>query len=237
MIRGLVVGIVTENQDPDKMHRIKVQYPVDSGEGVSSSWVRMISPMAGNSRGLVMLPEVGTEVVLGFAYNSLSPYVLGAVYNGGDDAPENYHNDDGNNDKRVLWSRNDHLVIFDDTEGAEKVEFAAKASAALDVTSGPVWISHDAAEKTITVNTEKNIILEAKETISFKCKDFKLKTDATVAMEGGQQAVFKSGSSTEIKSSSTQSYKAGKVDINPPAPAPSPKPHIDTPPHSHPPMK
>jgi uncharacterized protein involved in type VI secretion and phage assembly len=237
MIRGLVVGIVTDNQDPDKMHRIKVQFPVDSGEGVSSSWVRMISPMAGNSRGLVMLPEVGTEVVLGFAYNSLSPYVLGAVYNGGDDAPDNYHNDDGNNDKRVIWSRNDHLVIFDDTSGAEKIEIGATASSALDVTSGPVWISNDAAEKTITINSEKNIILEAKETISLKCKDFKLETDATVAMEGGQKAVFKSGSSTDIKSSSTQSYKAGKVDINPPAPAPSPKPHKDTPPHSHPPMK
>jgi uncharacterized protein involved in type VI secretion and phage assembly len=236
MIRGLVVGVVTENQDPDKMHRIKVQYPVDSGEGVSSSWVRMISPMAGNSRGLVMLPEVGTEVVLGFAYNSLSPYVLGAVYNGGDDAPENYHNDDGNNDKRVIWSRNDHLVIFDDTAGAEKVEIGATAGSALDVKSGPVWISNDAAEKTITINSDKNIILEAKETISLKCKDFELKTDATVAMEGGQKAVFKSGSSTDINSSSTQSYKAGKVDINPPAPAPSPKPHKDTPPHSHPPM-
>ncbi len=237
MIRGLVVGIVTDNQDPEKMHRIKVDYPVDSGEGVGSSWVRMIAPMAGNSRGLVMLPEVGTEVVLGFAYNSLSPYVLGAVYNGGDDAPENYHNDDGNNDKRVLWSRNDHLVIFDDTAGAEKVEIGAKASSALDVTSGPVWISNDAAEKTITVKAEKNIILEAKETISVKCKDFKLKTDMTIAKEGGQSAAFKSGSSTTIKSSATQSYKASKVDINPPAPAASPKPHTPTPPHSHPPMK
>ncbi len=237
MIRGIVVGIVTDNKDPEKMHRVKVDFPVDSGEGVGSSWVRMMSPMAGNSRGLVMLPEVGTEVVLGFAYNSLSPYVLGAVYNGGDDAPENYHNDDGNNDKRVLWSRNDHLVIFDDTAGAEKIEIGATASSALDVTSGPVWISNDAAEKVMTIKTEKNIILEAKETISIKCKDFKLETDMTIAKEAGQKAAFKSGSKTTIKSSSTQTFKAGKVDINPPAPPGPPKPTKPVPPHKHPPMK
>ena len=72
--------------------------------------------MAGKNRGWVSIPEIGTEVVISFAYRSLQPYILGAVYNGGDDKPEPYKNDDGNNDKRVFWSRNDHMLIFDDTE-------------------------------------------------------------------------------------------------------------------------
>ena len=237
MINGLVVGIVVDNKDPDKMNRVLVQYPVDSGEQVNSSWVRMCMPMAGNSRGMVMLPEIGTEVVLAFAYRSMSPYVLGAVYNGGDDTPEPYKNDDGNNDKRVFWSRNDHMVIFDDTSGAEKVEIAAKAGGRLDVKSGPIYQSADAVEKTLTTYSDKHIIIEAKETISIKCKDFKLETDMTIAMEAGSKGVFKSGSSTEIKSSATQDYKASKVDINPPAPCGPPKPPKPLPPHRHPPMK
>ena len=73
MINGVVVGIVTDNKDPDKMHRVKVQYPVDSGEKVESSWCRMMSPMAGAFRGLVMLPDVGTEVVLMFHGRTLAP--------------------------------------------------------------------------------------------------------------------------------------------------------------------
>ncbi len=235
MINGLVVGVVVDNKDPDKMNRVRVKYPVDSDQEVESSWVRLMSPMAGGCRGLVMLPEIGTEVVLGFAYRTLTPYVLGAVYNGADDAPENYHNNDGNNDKRVLWSRNDHLVIFDDTAGAEKVELAATAPTALDVKSGPIWHSLDSAEKTVHTYADKHIILEAKETISVKCKDFKLKTSATVAVEAGQTAAFKSGSSTKIQSSSTQTYKAGKVDINPPGPAATPGSPKPTPPHKHPP--
>jgi len=237
MINGMVVGIVTDNKDPDGMHRIQVKFPVDSGEELLSSWCRMCSPMGGNSRGLVMLPDIGTEVVLLFAYRSMSPYVLGGVYNGGDDTPDPYKNDDGDNNKRVFWSRNDHMVIFDDTSGAEKVELGAKAGSRLDVTSAPIYNQADAVEKTVTIFADKNIIIEAKETISIKCKDFKLEADATVAMEAGQKGVFKSGSSTDIKSDATQDYTASKVDLNPPAPAGPPKPVIATPSHRHPPMK
>lgn len=237
MINGLVVGIVTDNKDPDKMHRVMVQYPVDSGDEVKSSWCRMCSPMGGNSRGLVMLPDIGTEVVLAFAYRSMSPYVLGGVYNGNADLPEPYKNDDDENNKRVFWSRNDHMVIFDDTKGKEKVEFGAKAGTRLDVKSGPIYHSADAPEKTITTYSDKHIIIEAKETISVKCKDFKLETQQTIAMEAGQTGAFKSGSSTKIQSSSTQSYKASKVDINPPAPGATPKPPKAIPAHRHPPRK
>lgn len=233
MINGLVIGIVTDNVDPDGMHRVMVEFPVDSGEGVKSSWARMMSPMGGTSRGLVILPDIGTEVVLMYAYRSMTPYILGAVYNGGDDKPEPYKNDDSNNDKRVFWSRNDHMVIFDDTAGAEKVEVAAAAPTRLDVRSGPLWVSANSAEKTVEEYSDKNIVWEAVETISFKCKDFKLETDSTIAMEAGSKGIMKSGSSTTMKSGSTQKYKAGKVDVNPPGSVPNPDPPLALPPHKH----
>ena len=62
MINGCVVGIVEDNRDPDGMHRVLVRFPVD--DGVKSSWCRMVTPMGGANRGLVMLPDVGTEVLL-----------------------------------------------------------------------------------------------------------------------------------------------------------------------------
>ena len=196
MVNGIVVGIVLDNVDPDKMHRVLVKFPVDSGEELKSSWCRMMSPMAGKLRGLVMLPDIGTEVVLAFAYRTMSPYIIGAVYNGKDDKPEPYHNDDSNNDKRVFWSRNDHMVIFDDTAGAEKIELGAQASSRLDVTSAPIYQQLDSAQKTITEYCDKDTIWEGVETISIKCKDFKLETDMTIAIEAGQTMIAKSGTST-----------------------------------------
>ncbi len=237
MINGLVVGTVVDNKDPDKMNRIMVQYPVDSGKKVNSSWCRMCSPMAGNSRGMVMLPEVGTEVVLVFAYRSMSPYVLGAVYNGGEDTPEPYKNDDGNNDKRVFWSRNDHMVIFDDTGGGEKVELGAKASGRLDVTSAPIYQQADAAAKVVTTHSDKHIIIEAKETISLKCKNFELTAEGVIEMEAGQKAAFKSGKSTNVKAAGEMKTTASKIIFNPPSPPPPPKPALALPTHRHAPKK
>ncbi len=237
MIRGTVVGIVVDNVDPDGMHRVKVEFPVDSDEGLQSSWARMLSPMAGKDRGLVMLPEIGTEVVLAFAYQTMSPYVLGAVYNGGDDKPEPYHNDDENDDKRAYWSRNDHMILFDDTAGAEKVELGAQATTRLDITSGVIWQSLDSSQKTITEYCDGDTEWEAIENISFKCTDFKLEASQTISMEAGQTGRFKSGQSTKIESGSTQKYEAGIVQINPSAPPPDPDPPLDLPEHKHPPTK
>jgi uncharacterized protein involved in type VI secretion and phage assembly len=235
MINGLVVGTVIDNKDPSGMHRVKVQYPVDSEEALKSSWCRMCSPMAGKQRGLVILPDIDSEVVIAFAYRSMSPYIVGAVYNGKTDKPEPYRNDDENNDKRVFWSRNDHMVIFDDTEGAEKVELGAQASTRLDVASAPIYQSMDSAEKTITVYCEKDSEIEAVESISIKCTDFKLETDATVKMDAKTSAIFKSGSSASIDTSGNQNYKATKVDVNPSGPVADPQSPLDTPSHSHPP--
>ncbi len=238
MVNGIVVGIVLENQDPDGMHRVLVKYPVESGEELKSSWCRMMSPMSGKNRGLVILPDKGTEVVLMFAYRSMSPIIMGGVYNGKDDKPEPYHNDDSNDDKRVFWSRNDHMVIFDDTSGAEKIEIGAQASSRLDVTSAPIYQQLKSAEKTINEYCDKDTIHEAKETYSIKCKDFKLEASQTVAIGAHQTASTKSKTSTSIKTpSSTQIYKASRVDINPSAPPADPQKALATPTHKHPPTK
>ena len=236
MINGLVIGTVVDNKDPNGQHRVLVQYRVESEEQLNSSWCRMCSPMAGKQRGLVILPDIGTEVVIVFAYRSMSPYILGGVYNGTEDKPEPYHNDDGNNDKRIFWSRNDHMVIFDDTEGAEKFEIGAQASSRMDVTSAPIYQSMDAVEKTITMYCEKDSEMEAVETISIKCKDFVLEAEETVKMESDSSGIFKAGSSASIESGGNQTYKgSSRVDINPSAGTGDPQEPLETPEHRHPP--
>jgi len=237
MLNGAVVGIVIDNVDPDKMHRVKVQFPVDSGDGLDSSWCRMMSPMAGKDRGLVILPDIGTEVVLMFAYRTLSPYIMGAVYNGSDDKPEPYHNDDANDDKRVFWSRNDHMVIFDDTAGAERVDFGAQAGGRLDVTSAPIYHTLESAKMVISEYCGGNTKLEAKNTLSVKCKDFTLDASQTVKLDAKVKAAFAAGQKASITSSGNQVYQAAQVAVNPGSPPPPPDPPLALPAHSHPPTK
>jgi uncharacterized protein involved in type VI secretion and phage assembly len=57
-VYGVVVGIVTNNQDPEKLGRVKVKYPWLS-DSEESHWARMATLMAGKDRGSFYLPEVG----------------------------------------------------------------------------------------------------------------------------------------------------------------------------------
>jgi phage protein D len=80
--RRIVVGVVSNNQDPDGLGRVRVRYPAldDSHEGW---WARVVTPGAGATRGLASLPLVGDEVLVAFEHNNEQhPYILGSVFNG-----------------------------------------------------------------------------------------------------------------------------------------------------------
>ena len=79
---SMVVGVVTQTEDPDGLGRVRVQYPA-LGDDAEGWWARIASPAAGTSRGLLMMPVAGDEVVLAFEQGDpRRPYVLGAVWNG-----------------------------------------------------------------------------------------------------------------------------------------------------------
>jgi uncharacterized protein involved in type VI secretion and phage assembly len=80
----LVIGLVTNNQDPDNMGRVRVKYPALSDD-VEGTWARIATPSAGNARGMLMLPVVGEEVLVGFEHDDTTrPYVIGSLFNGTD---------------------------------------------------------------------------------------------------------------------------------------------------------
>jgi uncharacterized protein involved in type VI secretion and phage assembly len=79
---GVVVGVVTQTDDPEGLGRVRVRYPA-LGEDAEGWWARIAAPAAGTSRGLLMMPVAGDEVVLAFEQgDSRRPYVLGSVWNG-----------------------------------------------------------------------------------------------------------------------------------------------------------
>ena len=53
---GSIVGLVTDNKDPDGLYRVKVQYAVPSGD-ILANWARVKTLMAGPERGWACLPQ------------------------------------------------------------------------------------------------------------------------------------------------------------------------------------
>ena len=80
-LAGLVCGVVTNSKDPDSKGKVKVALPWLSPD-YESDWARVVQLGAGRRSGLVFLPEVGDEVLLGFEFGDpRRPYVIGGLIN------------------------------------------------------------------------------------------------------------------------------------------------------------
>ena len=193
---SVVVGIVTNNQDPEEQGRVKVRFPWLADQ-VESQWARVASPMAGNERGMFFLPEVNDEVVVGFEQGDMNhPYVLGALWNGVDKPPET--NSDGKNNIRKITSRSGHEIIFgdDSTTRKEKVEIHTKAGhrILLDDSAGQekIEIKDRTGNNFIKMDSVQNSI-----DISSAMK-LKIKAQ-TVEIEAGAMMTVKSGATLTIQ--------------------------------------
>ena len=81
---GLYPALVADIVDPEHLGRVQVRFPWlgEAGQDVRA-WATLLSPYADNDQGLLALPEVDSQVVVGFeAGNLRRPYVVGACWNG-----------------------------------------------------------------------------------------------------------------------------------------------------------
>jgi uncharacterized protein involved in type VI secretion and phage assembly len=122
---GLVPGVVSDARDPLKLGRVRLTFPW-LAKDFTSGWARVVQPGAGRARGSVVLPEVGDEVLVGFAGGDLdTPYVIGGLYNGKDTPPElSVPPVDGSTGQiavRGLVSRTGHRLELVDSPSADGV--------------------------------------------------------------------------------------------------------------------
>ena len=203
---GIVEAIVIDNapQEDDKKGCVKVKFPL-LPEAPESFWARLVMPMAGKKRGWMTIPEIDDEVIVAFMHGDFNnAIVLGAVYNGVDVPP--YANEDGENNLRVFQSRSGHRLTFDDTAGSERIE--------LILHNEEIKIIWDSANKQVSVYSGKDIIIEAKEKIEMKCKDFIVEASNTVNLKSGGNMKMEAGGSMNQESSSTFTVKGSLVKIN-----------------------
>ncbi|MEL6882726.1 MAG: phage baseplate assembly protein V, partial [Cyanobacteria bacterium J06607_10] len=109
-----LVGIVTDNEDPDNLGRVKVKFPTLT-EDHNSNWARVVSMGAANGRGFDCLPEIDDEVLVAFEHGDIHrPYILGGVWNGEDVPPNGVDKNvqDGKVRLRTIQTRTGHKIQF-----------------------------------------------------------------------------------------------------------------------------
>ena len=233
-VSGVMNAVVTATTDPEHQGRVKVMFPALSDD-YETWWARTVQAGAGASRGAVVLPEVGDEVLVAFGHGSFQqPFVLGGLYNGKDtpDKPWGDHvgGTDGAVKRRAFASRSGMVVEFLESPdgeqltlstngGAQRITLTQKGEAAVEIVSeGPVSVT---AKKDVTVTTASgdvkisgaNVAVEAKSKLELK--------GATVTITGTTKAdltapnVKVSGdASAEVSGGATTTIRGGLVRIN-----------------------
>ena len=195
-LNGVAPAVVTNNQDPEGLGRVKVRFPWLSDDN-ETDWVRVATLMAGPERGSFFLPEVGDEVLVAFEHGDINaPYVIGVLWNGQQKPPET--NSDGKNNIRKIRSRSGHEIVFndDDTAKKEKIEIHTKAGhrIVLDDSAGGEKI--EIVDKT---GSNKIVIDSVKNSISIECgMQLKIKAQ-TVEIEGTASLTLKSNAVLTIQ--------------------------------------
>jgi phage protein D len=212
----LVVGVVTNNQDPDDGSRVRVKYPTldDQNEG---AWARVVAVGAGPSRGQLMLPQVGDEVLVGFeGGDPHKPYILGALWNG-KDKPLKEHWDpkkSGKPDGSYVLRSPKHI----DMAAVEEVVIKADKDMTVEVKG----TSTETVEKTQQMTVKQSFKLDAATELTLVCGQAKivLKKDGTINIEGGnvtvsgQMGATVKGSKVDVQGTGPVTVKGATVAIN-----------------------
>ena len=192
---GVQTAIIVDNNDPDKMGRVKVSFQWDSGN-TNSFWARVVQPMAGNNYGVYFVPEIGDEVLVAFSNNNLDhPVVLGSMYNGEKKQVDCY---DADNYIKNIKTKGGNEIKFSDKPGEEEVLIISKK---------------DSENKIIlTLKDNGKITIQSIGKIELIAPEIDLHANKTLSLKGGEVNI--TGTKINIKSDSDLNLKGVQTKIN-----------------------
>jgi len=193
-IYGAVVGLVTNNKDPEKLGRVKVKFPWMTNDE-ESQWARLATLDAGKNRGTWWIPEINDEVLCIFEHGDINfPYVIGGLWNGKDTPPTTGRagdfNQDGKDNLRFIKSRDDHLLIFEEPRGIT-----------LQTASGHVIDMHEGAGGNASAHPA-GITAETRNKHKLVMEKGGANSSVTLKSEGKAELRFEDSPSREVRLSS-----------------------------------
>jgi uncharacterized protein involved in type VI secretion and phage assembly len=186
---GVVIGIVADLDDPEQLGRVRVKLPHLNDE--LSDWSRLASPLGGKNRGWFLRPEKDDEVLVACEHGDpRRTYVVGSLWSKVDPPPA----DDGkkvDNNWRFFQSRSGHLLKFDDTSGAERIEIVGKGGQhklVIDVSGKKIEISCSSGDIAVSAPSGK-LSIDASQ-VEIKAKTtMNIEADGSMTIRGKTVAI------------------------------------------------
>ena len=233
-IYGTMIGMMTDNVNPEGEYKVRVRFPTLPGDG-ASWWCRISTYGASkNGMGMFMLPEIDDEVLVVFNNGDVQQgIIIGTLWNGVDKPA--YSNKDASsktdrfqsndakfrgpveakkNDIRSFSSRQKHELVFNDNKTDPRVVLSSgqKHRIVLDDKGGaPTQIEiYDGKEENYILIDTKN----KKITLETKTGDILLKAKKKITLDC-EDLETKSSKTTKMTVGSDYEMKAsGKSTIH-----------------------
>jgi phage protein D/phage baseplate assembly protein gpV len=198
---GAAAAVVTDNNDPENMGRVKLKFPWYD-DTVESWWARVAMPGAGPDRGFFMLPEVNDEVLVVFEHGDMNrPYVLGGLYSSTNAPPltSSQAVAGGKVVNRMFKTTDGHVMTFSEKSDTNMIEIKDNQS--------NVTVKMDAGAKSMTTKSQGTYVVESQQAITIKS------AGATVTIEASGGITIKSNGNISVESSAQLEVKGSMVTV------------------------
>jgi phage protein D len=219
----MMIGIVTNNNDPKKWGRVRVKFPTLT-ETHNSEWARVVSIGAGADRGFDCLPEVDDEVLVAFEHGDIHrPFVIGGVWNGKDKPPTSVGDSvvNGKVRLRTIKTRLGHLLQFvEEDKGSSKKGIYLKTVAGNQVdindTDKKILIKTVGGHQVLLDDQNKKVEIKTSggqsNTLSDSARKITLSATGEIELTAPQKIRLKSGaSSIELSPTSVKLSMGGNT--------------------------
>lgn len=229
-MEGMVIGVVTNNNDPDRMSRVKLAFPwLDPS--FESDWARVVQFGLGKEWGALFVPEVGDEVLVGFEFGDVRrPYVVGGLVNGKTKVdlggqPVKVQGPLAEVVKRGFVSRLGHRIVFDDDQMGRKSGITignktGKVGIVIDDANGAITILCDAPSAAITVESKgagsKVLVKSAGDVNVTATQNVAVEAQQNVKVTGKAGVTVEATGSLELKGATVKVQGTGTVQVSAP---------------------
>lgn len=178
------LAVVISVQDPQGKGRVQVRLHGADPDGEALLWARVAVPFAGSNYGAFLLPGVDEEVVVVFSGGDVRyPIVIGALWTGADDLPEELSGDKV--DRWTLTGKDGtRIAIVEEGAGQAKVEIetpnGAKATLT-DQAGGEITLT--VGTNTLTMDTS-GVSIETAGEFSVQCSTMTLNATSVTVNAG-----------------------------------------------------
>ncbi len=220
---GLLNAVVKENYDEKHKGMVKVEYIMGEKNKKTSDWVRVMTPYGGKGYGNYWLPEINTEVVVGFIHGNLNiPVVLGCLWNNEDQQPEKTVTE--KNTVKTIMTKAGNKITFSEEEGKEKITIETPKShqVILDDEKESITLQDKKGENSIVMDCSGgNITVTAKTALSFKIgskevwkadSNSETLTSGTIQLDASSSLKMK-GNSTELSGTTVKVKSTGELGL------------------------